>query len=178
MLNVILWDTLNCDMIVIRYNNNTHKLMCITDVYGLQRLITEPTRITSTFAALSDEVFTICPDKFVCSGVLQLSISDHTLVFGYRKLSINGTSSGHNVIIYRNFRKFNRENFHDDVASQNWDPVHCSTTPNEMWSQWKRLFLSTIGPLKPILHFHSDRPLHQINKVPLLFSNLRSHQPS
>ena len=135
---------LNCDMIAIRYNNNTHKLMSITDVYGLQRLITEPTRITSTFAALIDEVFTICPDKFVCLGVRQLSISDHT--FDYRKLSINGTSSGHNVIIYRNSRKFNRENFHDDVAFQSWGPVHCSTTPNEMWSQWKSCFCLLLPP--------------------------------
>ena len=48
----------------------------------------------------------------------------------YRKLSINGTSRGHNVITYRNFRKFNKENFRNDVASQSWDQIYCSTNPN------------------------------------------------
>ena len=37
---------LNCDMIATRYDNDTRKLMSITDIYGLQQLITEPTRIT------------------------------------------------------------------------------------------------------------------------------------
>ena len=37
---------LNCDMIATQYDNDTRKLMSITDIYGLQQLITEPTRIT------------------------------------------------------------------------------------------------------------------------------------
>ena len=92
---------LNCDMIATRYDNDTRKLMSITDIYGLQQLITEPTLI--------DVIFTNCPDRTVCSGVRRISISDHRIVFAYRKLSINGTSRGYNVITYRNFWKFNRE---------------------------------------------------------------------
>ena len=34
---------INCDMIATRYDNDTRKLMSISDVYGLQKLITEPT---------------------------------------------------------------------------------------------------------------------------------------
>ena len=84
---------LNCDMIATRYDNDTGK-MRITDIDGLQQqLITEPTRITPTSATLIDVIFTNCPDRIVC-----LSISDHSIVFAYRKLSINGTSRGHNEI--------------------------------------------------------------------------------
>ena len=42
----------NCDMIATRYDNNAGKLMSITDIYGPQQLITEPTRITPTSATL------------------------------------------------------------------------------------------------------------------------------
>ena len=42
----------NCDMIATRYDNNAGKLMSITDIYGPQQLITEPTRITTTSATL------------------------------------------------------------------------------------------------------------------------------
>ena len=57
---------LNCDMIATRYDNNTCKLMNITDIYGLQQLITEPTRITPTSATLIDVIYTNCP-QWKCS---------------------------------------------------------------------------------------------------------------
>ena len=106
---------LNCDMIATRYDNDTCKLMSVTDVYGLQQLITEPTRVTPTSSTLIDVIYTNCPDKIVCSGVCHVSISDHSMVFAYRKLSING----HNTLTYRKFGKFNRTNFRNDIASQN-----------------------------------------------------------
>ena len=96
--------------------------MSITDIYGLQQLITEPTRITPTSATLIDVIYTNCPDKVVCSGVRHISISDHSIVFPYRKLSVNGMSGGHNAITYRNFRKFHRINFRNDITSHCWDP--------------------------------------------------------
>ena len=90
-------------MIATRYDNDTCKLISFTDIYGLQQLITEPTRKTPTSATLIYVIFTNCPDKIVCSGVRHKSISDHSIVFPYRKLSINRTSRGHNVLTYRNF---------------------------------------------------------------------------
>ena len=107
-----LMGDINCDMIPTRYDNNTQKLKNIADVYGLQQLITEPTRITQTSATCIDLIYTNCADKIVCSGVRHISISDHSMVFAYRKLSINGTSRGHNVICYRTFHKFNKETLH------------------------------------------------------------------
>ncbi|XP_078377802.1 uncharacterized protein LOC144660957 [Oculina patagonica] len=145
-----LMGDLNCNMNATRHDNDTRKLMSITDVYGLQQLITEPTRITPTSSTLIDVIYTNCPDKIICSGVCHISISDHSLVFAYRKLSVNGISGGHNTITYRNFRKFNRNHFRNDVASQNWDPVYNSINPNEMWSQWKCLFLSIVDKHAPL----------------------------
>ena len=64
-------------------------------MYGLQQLITEPTRMTQTSATLIDLIYTNCPDTIVCSGVPHISISDHSIVFAYRKLSLNVFSRGH-----------------------------------------------------------------------------------
>ena len=58
-----LMGDLNCDMIATRYDNDTCKLMNITDVYGLQQLITEPTRVTQTSSTLIDVIYTNCSDK-------------------------------------------------------------------------------------------------------------------
>ena len=109
--------------------------MSITNIYGLQQLITEATRVTPTSATLIDVIYTNCPYKVVCSGVRHISISDHSIVFTYRKLSVNGMSGGHNAITYRNFRKFNRINFRNYIASHCWDHLYNSTDPNEMWLQ-------------------------------------------
>ena len=72
-----LMGDLNCDMIATRYDNDTFKLMSITDVYEPQQLITEPTRVTPMSSTLIDVIYTNCPDKIVCSGVCHVSISDH-----------------------------------------------------------------------------------------------------
>ena len=55
-------------MVASRYDSNKHKLTSITDIYGLQQLITEPTLITSASATLIDVIFTNCSDEIVCLG--------------------------------------------------------------------------------------------------------------
>ena len=85
-----LMGDLKCDMIATRYD--TCKLMSITDVYGLQKLITEPARVPPTSSTLIDVIYTNCPDKIACSGVCHVSISDHSMVFAYKKFSMNGVT--------------------------------------------------------------------------------------
>ena len=155
-------------MIGTRYDNDTRKLMCVRDIYGLQQLITGSTRITPTSATLINVIFTNCPDRIVCSGVRHTSISDHSIVFAYRKSSINGTSRGHNVITYSNVRKFIRENFRNDVVSQSWDQIYCSTNPNDMWLQWKRLFLPIVDKHAPLRIMHV-----RVRSSPWITSELR-----
>ena len=48
---------MNCDMITTRYDNDTSKLRSIADVYGLEQLISEPTRITPTSSTLIDLIY-------------------------------------------------------------------------------------------------------------------------
>ena len=145
-----LMGDLNCDMIATRFDNDTCKLMSITDVYGLQQLITEPTRVTPTSSTLIDVIYTNFPDKIVCSGVCQISISDHSMVFAYGKLSINGVTLGHNTLTYRKFSKFNRTNFRNDIASQKGDEINNFSNPNDMWSKWKYMFLSIVDKHAPL----------------------------
>ena len=137
-------------MAASQFDSDTRKLLTITDVYGLQQLITEPTRITETSATLIDLIFTNCPDKVLCSGVRHIGISDHSMVYVYRKLAINGQNKGHTNITYRNFRSFNRDKFRSDVASQDWDHINNSSNPNDMWNEWKESFLAIVNKHAPL----------------------------
>ena len=56
---------INCNLSVSLYDNDTRKLVSITDVYGLHQLINEPTRITETSQTLTDLIYTNCGQNCV-----------------------------------------------------------------------------------------------------------------
>ena len=51
---------LNCNMASAHFDSNTRLLCEISDIYGLQQLITEPTLITELSLSLIDVIFTNC----------------------------------------------------------------------------------------------------------------------
>ena len=57
------------------------KLQHIFDIYGLNQLITEPTRVTVNSCTLIDHCFTNSPDKIAKYGAVHLTISDHALIY-------------------------------------------------------------------------------------------------
>ena len=129
-LEYYLMGDLNCNMASAHFDTNTRLLCEISDIYGLQQLITEPTRITESSSSLIDVIFTNCINRVVCSGVLHIGISDHSLIYVYRKLSPEFAFKGHSTKTYRNFSNFNRENFRRDISRQDWsctsdDPTFC-----------------------------------------------------
>ena len=132
-LEYYLMGDLNCDVTSAHFDSNTSLLCEISDVYGLQQLITEPTRITESSSSLIDVIISNCVNRVVCSGVFHIGISDHSLIYVYRKLSPEFASKGHSTKTYRNFSNFNRENIRSDISRQGWsctsdDPKFCGLT--------------------------------------------------
>ena len=140
---------MNCNMASMS-DTNSHLLSDITDLYGLHQLINEPTRVTDTTSTLIDLIYTNYPDKVVCSGICHVSISDHSVIFAYRKLSIGVASKRHNTIKYSSFKNFNRDYFRSDIASQNWDALDNFQDPNDMWREWKIKFLNVVDTHAPL----------------------------
>ena len=91
--HIILGD-FNCNVLSQSNNNNNEALLNITDIYNPKQLIEEPTRITCNSSTLIDLIFTNYPEHVVCSGVSHISISDHSLVYAYHKLSLPSESTG------------------------------------------------------------------------------------
>ena len=76
---------LNCNLTAPKFDNSTNILSNIAEVYSLDELITEYTRITDKSSTLIDLIFTNTPDRIVCSGVSHIGISDHSLVSPFVK---------------------------------------------------------------------------------------------
>ena len=145
-----LMGDLNCDL-QSKDNGNVKALLNITDIYGLEQLINEPTRITPSTSTLIDLIFTNRPDWNVyCSGVSHVAISDHSLVYAYRKISIPTFSKGVNLMTYRQFKHFNSANFYADILAQPWDDIKQLYDSNDMWRRWKELFLNVCEKHAPM----------------------------
>ena len=115
---------LNCNLASLQHDSNTRRLCEISDLFGLQQLLSEPTRITESSATLIDLIFTNFADRKagreVCSAVLHIGISDHSLSYVYRKLSPAFPSKAHSTVSNRNFKNFNRGSFRNAIAHQDW----------------------------------------------------------
>ena len=89
---------MNCNLASSPLDNNANLLISVADIYGMQQLITDPTRCTVLTSTLIDLIFANSPERVVCSGVSHVSISDHYLVYAFRKLSIDQPSRGHTTV--------------------------------------------------------------------------------
>ena len=86
----------------------------------------------------------------VCSGVSHIGISDQSLVYAFRKLSIGLSTKGHSIVSYRKFKHFNTANFRSDICSQDWDSINSFNDPNSMWRAWKNTFSNVVDRHAPI----------------------------
>ena len=105
---------------------NRAKLAETFDIYGLEQLINEPTRITAKSRTLIDLCITSAPTNVINSGVTHLSISDHSLVYMIRKAHY--VRDGVRHIEARTMKNFNSKHFLRGLEQKHWDNVIVSKT--------------------------------------------------
>ena len=104
---ILLGDT-NCDLAKKSsdqaLDNNAKHISSFYELFSFKQLIMEPTRVTLDTATVIDHV----PRKIMKSGVLEVSLSDHYMVYCIRKF--NGTvDKGHKTIKTRKMKHFSEE---------------------------------------------------------------------
>ena len=139
---VILIGDFNCDWSQIVNNNansQTKKFVELTKTLQFEQLIKEPTRVTESSKTQIDLAFTNKPEIVTNSGVVHLGISDHSLIFIQRKISIQRKAP--KIIKKRKFKNYNVGYFKQDLAI-NMQTISITNDPNEMWDEWKHIFLT------------------------------------
>ena len=126
---------------------NPLKLNCILDIYIIDQLINEPTRITNYSQTLIDPCLINVPSKTIKSGVDHISISDHSLVLMTYKTNLERIGS--RIIQTRCLKNFNRDNFLKDMEQKRWCYVNTNTDPKDMWATWKSLLMECIDKHAP-----------------------------
>ena len=112
-------------------------------------MIDEATRVTITNSSLIDHIVTNTTEKISDSGVIHTGISDHSLVFAIRKISV--IDKQENILAIRNMKHFNEKRFIEDLLKQPWEHVDFSAEdPNAMWEIWKKIFLDVLDKHAPL----------------------------
>ena len=142
---------LNCNMLKTNNDSNipTKKIKSLYELYQLAQLIDEATRITPTTTSLIDHIVTNMPEKISDSGVIHTGISDHSLVFAIRKISI--VTKQENTLEIRNMKNFDEGKFIEELLKQHWEYVYFfADDPNAMWEIWKNVFLEVLDKHAPL----------------------------
>ena len=58
------------------------------DAEGLEYYILGDMNVTNAFCSMIDLIYTNCSTRVACSGVCHIDISDHSLIYVYRKLAV------------------------------------------------------------------------------------------
>ena len=134
---------LNIVSLITKYD-----IQCPTNLL-ISLLIDEPTRITMSTSSLIDHIVSNTPEKISDSGVIHTGISDHSLVFAIRKISV--IKKQEHTVEIRNMKNFNEEKFIAELSKQEWEYVYFfADDPNAMWEIWKRIFLEVLDKHAPL----------------------------
>ena len=146
-LEYFLLGDINVDFTPTANSSCKNTLTELFDIYGLHQLIEEPTRITEKSTTMIDLCLTNSLSTTVDSGVIHLSISDHSMVYIIRKAHY--VQTGTRNIETRSMKTFNRDSFLSELEQQPWENVYHYEDPNVMWATWKDLLMNVIDRHAP-----------------------------
>ena len=92
-------------------------------------MIKQPTRITKDTRSTIDMFLTNDLQKYSLSGVSDLGISDHCLVYAVRKISLPKSSP--KITKNRCFKNFDSVSFRNDHSMAPWHLVEAESDPNK-----------------------------------------------
>jgi len=139
---------LNCDLGASPLDHKATMLLNICSMYQYDQLIKHPTRITQNTSSTIDLFLTNNPAKFSYSGVCDIGLSDHCLIYAIRKTII--PKSNLKIVISRCFKKFDPFGFRNELSMIPWHKIKTERDPNKAWDLWYQMFLSIADKHAPL----------------------------
>ena len=118
--------------------------------FGLDQLVSEATRVTSTSKTLIDHIYSNCPENVTSIDVPKIGLSDHFPIFFTRKMHVQPKKGKHYTISYRSFKNFDEAKFSNDLNDVPWDIIRIFDDTNDILNAWSDLFLEVVDANVPI----------------------------
>ena len=144
--DIALTGDVNCDLLTKNPRGDALRSFCIS--VNAKQLIEKPTRVTKNSCSLLDLILVFNPDSVQSGDVLNLTISDHYLVFAV--LNLRAPKQATNYITARSFRKYNADQFANDIAHIPWDTIDLINSVDEKLDAFNDLFLTCLNAHAPV----------------------------
>ena len=124
----------------------------LLDIYNLANLINSPTRIDKTSETLLDIILTNSKAKVLTSGVIDVQISDHSLVYTILRSSAPRTRS--RKIVTRVYKTFKRDEFLTDLQSIPFSVMDIFDDVNDKLFVFESLYMDVVNEHAPLKRVH------------------------
>ena len=124
----------------------------LLDIYNLANLINSPTRIDKTSETLLDIILTNSKAKVLTSGVIDVQISDHSLVYTILRSSAPRTRS--RQIVTRVYKTFKRDEFLNDLQSIPFSVMDLFDDVNDKLFVFESLYMDVVNEHAPLKRVH------------------------
>ena len=168
--------TLKYSVLSKRYNE-------LLNLFDLKQLINEPTRTTASSSSLLDHVLCNTESKISQSGVIQMGLSDHSLIYCSRKV-IKPVVGKHKFIEIRSLKKYSIEDFNQKLNNVDWTCLDNNSEVNQAWACFKdnfNIILNDVAPRKRIRvkqrteKWMSAEILHLIRERNVIFKRMKKN---
>ena len=151
---ILLGDT-NCDLTPKLaeqpLDNDSKHMLDLYELFSFKQLVEEPTRVTLATSSIIDHVSTTCARNILKSGVHEVSMSDHYMVYCIRKCN-GAVEKGHKMIKTRKMKNFSEEAFLADVSGICWEQMVSGTDDiNLLVNRWSNMFSMIIEKHAPMV---------------------------
>ena len=124
-----------------------YREFCAT--HDLKQIITSPTRITEKSSTLLDHILTNSSDRVSQSGVIDLGLSDHQLIYCTRKI-IKNKPNKHKFIKIRSLKHYTIEKFLKELKDIIFPDYSDYNDINEAYSDFIKKITKIIDKIAPI----------------------------
>ena len=136
---------------------NSSKLISIFDMFNMQNVINEPTRVIPTASSLIDLIATTRKDLVTSSAAVPLGLSDHNRI--YATLRLKNKRPPPTIIKTRDYKKLDEMVFHRDISTAPFDVRSVFDDSNDRLWAWQIRFLTKKLKLGASLHRGSQMRL-------------------
>lgn len=123
-------------------------LTYFADQFCLTNVINEATRTTNYSKTLLDIVLTSHPERLATSGILQVGISDHDLIFVVRKQKLPKPKA--RTMEFRSLKNLDQKAFFSDLKDVPWDSSYIYDNIDDIWSHWSALYKQVLDDHAPV----------------------------
>ena len=132
-------------------NNNvlTRKLKEFSDTCNFTQLIQDYTRVTDNSKTTIDLILASDYTNISQSGVIDIGLSDHCMIYYTRKLKRDYIGK-HNNVTFRSMKGYSKAELIHRLSEVNWNCVSQCGDVNVAWNRFKTVFVNIIDTLAPM----------------------------